>query len=56
MSDLKTISLFDTFIYRAEVPKYLKDDKFMSVCNENTNKAIKNTQQKIMERQKRYRF
>ena len=32
--------------------KYLKDDNFMSVCNENTNKAIKNTQQKIMERQK----
>ena len=47
MSDLKTISLFDTLIYQAEIPKYLDDKDFMSVCNEHTDKAIKNTQQKI---------
>ena len=54
MSDLKTISLFDTLIYQAEIPKYLGDKDFMSVCNEHTDKAIKNTQQKIEERQKKY--
>ena len=54
MSDLKTISLFDTLIYQAEIPKYLDDKDFMSVCNEHTDKAIKNTQQKIEERQKKY--
>ena len=54
MSDLKTISLFDTLIYQAEIPEYLNDKDFMSVCNEHTNKAIKNTQQKIEERQKKY--
>ena len=54
MSNLKTISLFDTLIYQAEIPKYLNDKDFMSVCNEHTDKAIKNTQQKIKERQKKY--
>ena len=54
MSDLKTISLFDTLIYQAEIPEYLNDKDFMSVCNEHTDKAIKNTQQKIEERQKKY--
>ena len=54
MSNLKTISLFDTLIYQAEIPKYLNDKDFMSVCNEHTDKAIKNTQQKIEERQKKY--
>ena len=54
MSNLKTISLFDTLIYQAEIPKYLGDKDFMSVCNEHTDKAIKNTQQKIEERQKKY--
>ena len=54
MSNLKTISLFDTLIYQAEIPKYLDDKDFMSVCNEHTDKAIKNTQQKIEERQKKY--
>ena len=47
MSDLKTISLFDTLIYQAEIPEYLNDKDFMNVCNEHTEKAIKNTQQKI---------
>ena len=54
MTELKTISLFDTFIYQAEIPKYLKDKDFMAVCNENTDKAIRNTQEKIKERQKKY--
>ena len=54
MSNLKTISLFDTLIYQAEIPKYLNEKDFMSVCNEHTDKAIKNTQQKIEERQKKY--
>ena len=54
MGGLKTISLFDTLIYQAEIPKYLDDKDFMSVCNEYTDKAIKNTQQKIEERQKKY--
>ena len=54
MSDLKTISLFDTLIYQAEIPEYLNDKDFMNVCNEHTEKAIKNTQQKIEERQKKY--
>jgi len=55
MTELKTISLFDTFIYQAEIPKYLNDKDFMTVCNEHTDKAIKNTQQKIIERQKKYK-
>ena len=55
MTELKTISLFDTFIYQAEIPKYLNDKDFMNVCNEHTDKAIKNTQQKIIERQKKYK-
>ena len=54
MSDLKTISLFDTLIYQAEIPEYLSNKDFMDVCNEHTDKAIKNTQQKIEERQKKY--
>ena len=54
MSDLKTISLFDTLIYQAEIPEYLNDKDFISVCDEHTDKAIKNTQQKIEERQKKY--
>ena len=54
MSDLKTVSLFDTFVYQAEIPKYLDNKDFMAACNEHTDKAIKNTQQKIEERQKKY--
>ena len=54
MSNLKTISLFDTLIYQAEIPEYLSNKDFMDVCNEHTDKAIKNTQQKIEERQKKY--
>ena len=54
MSNLKTISLFDTLIYQAEIPEYLSNKDFMDVCNEHTDKAIKNTQQKIEERQKKF--
>ena len=54
MSELHSFSLFDTILYKAEVPEYLKNKDFMSVCNEHTEKAIKNTQQKIKERQKKY--
>ena len=55
MSELKSISLFDTILYQAHVPKYLEDKDFMAVCNENTDKAIKNTQQKIDERNKKFK-
>ena len=55
MSELKSISLFDTILYQAHVPKYLEDKDFMAVCNENTDKAIKNTQQKIDKRNKKFK-
>ena len=55
MSELKSISLFDTILHQAHVPKYLEDKDFMAVCNENTDKAIKNTQQKINERNKKFK-
>ena len=55
MSELKSISLFDTILYQARIPKYLEDKDFMAVCNENTDKAIKNTQQKIDERNKKFK-
>ena len=51
----KSILLFDTILYQAYIPKYLEDKDFMAVCNENTNKAIKNTQQKIDERNKKFK-
>ena len=54
MSDLKSISFFDTLVYQAEIPEYLSNKDFMDVCNEHTDEAIKNTQQKIEERQKKY--
>ena len=55
MSELKSISLFDTILYQAHVPKYLEDKDFIAVCNENTDKAIKNTQQKIDQRNKKFK-
>ena len=30
MSDLKTVSLFDTFVYQAEIPKYLDNKDFIA--------------------------
>ena len=40
MSDLKTVSLFDTFVYQAELPEYLDNKDFMAACDEHTDKAI----------------
>jgi len=45
MSDLKSISFFDTLIYQAEIPKYLDDKDFMAVCDEYTDKAIADAKQ-----------
>jgi len=53
MSDLKTVSLFDTFVYQAELPKYLDDKDFMVACNEYTDKAILDAKQSIDERHKK---
>ena len=52
MSDLKTVSLFDTFIYQSEIPEYLEDKDFMAVCDEHTNKAILDAKQTIEDRHK----
>ena len=41
MSELKSISLFDTILYQAHVPKYLEDKDFMAVCNEIQTKLLK---------------
>ena len=43
MSDLKTVSLFDTFVYQTDLPEYLEDKDFMAVCDEHINKAIDET-------------
>ena len=53
MSDLKTVSLFDTFVYQAEIPKYLDNKDFMAACNEHTDKAIADAKQSIDERHKK---
>ena len=53
MSNLKTVSLFDTFVYQAELPEYLDNKDFMSVCNEHTNKAIDDAKETIEDRHKK---
>ena len=53
MSDLKSISFFDTLIYQAEIPEYLDDKDFMAVCDEHTDKAIADAKQSIDERHKK---
>ena len=53
MSDLKTVSLFDTFVYQAEIPKYLDNKDFMAACDEHTNKAIADAKETIDERHKK---
>ena len=53
MSDLKTISLFDTFVYQADLPEYLENKDFMAACNEHTNKAIDEAKESIDERHKK---
>ena len=52
MSDLKTISLFDTFVYQTHIPKYLEDKDFMVACNEHTDKAINEAKESIEDRHK----
>ena len=54
MSDLKSISFFDTLIYQAEIPEYLEDKDFMAVCDEHTDKAIADAKQSIDERHKKF--
>ena len=53
MSNLKTVSLFDTFVYQAEIPKYLDNKDFMDACNEHTDKAIADAKQIIDDRYKK---
>ena len=53
MSDLNTISLFDTFVYQAYLPEYLEDKDFMAACNEHTNKAIDEAKESINKRHKK---
>ena len=53
MSDLKTVSLFDTFVYQTHIPKYLEDKDFMAACNEHTNKAIDEAKESIAARHKK---
>jgi len=53
VSDLKTISLFDTFVYQADLPEYLENKDFMAACNEHTNKAIDEAKESIDERHKK---
>ena len=53
MSDLKTVSLFDTFVYLAEIPKYLDNKDFMAACNEHTDKAIAEAKETIEDRHKK---
>ena len=55
MSDLHSFSLFDTILYKAEVPEYLKNKDFMSVCNEYTDQAISNAKKLIDERNKKFK-
>jgi len=53
VSDLKTISLFDTFVYQTDLPEYLEDKDFMAVCDEHTDKAILDAKQSIEDRHKK---
>ena len=56
MSELHSFSLFDTILYKAEVPKYLKNKNFMSVCDEHTDQAISNAKKLIDERNKKFKI
>ena len=53
MSDLKTVSLFDTFVYQADLPEYLDNKDFMAACDEHTDKAIADAKQSIDDRHKK---
>ncbi len=56
MSELHSFSLFDTILYKAEVPEYLKNKDFMSVCDEHTDQAISNAKKLIGERNKKFKI
>ena len=56
MSELKSISLFDTILYKADLPEYLKNKDFMSVCDEYTDQAISNAKKLIDERNKKFKM
>ena len=53
MSDLKTVSLFDTFVYQVELPEYLEDKDFMAACDKHTDKAIDEAKESIAARHKK---
>ena len=54
MSNIETVSLFDTLLYQTQLPEYLEDKDFMAVCDEHTNKAIADAKQSIDERHKKF--
>ena len=56
MSELHSFSLFDTILYKAEIPEYLKNKDFMSVCDEHTDQAISNAKKLIDERNKKFKI
>tara|TARA_R100000655_G_scaffold72441_1_gene110967 strand:+ start:460 stop:1122 length:663 start_codon:yes stop_codon:yes gene_type:complete len=55
MSELHSISLFDTILYKTYLPEYLENKEFMSVCDEHTDKAISNAKNLIDERNKKFK-
>ena len=55
MSDLHSFSLFDTILYKAELPEYLDNKDFINVCDEHTDQAISNTKKLIDERNKKFK-
>ena len=55
MSELNSISLFDTILYKTYLPEYLDNKDFMSVCDEYTDKAISNAKNLIDERNKKFK-
>ena len=55
MSDLHSFSLFDTILYKAELPEYLDNKDFINVCDEHTDQAISNTKKLIYERNKKFK-
>ena len=55
MSDLHSFSLFDTILYKAELPEYLDNKDFINVCDEHTDQAISNTKKLIDERNNKFK-
>jgi len=54
MSNIETVSLFDTLLYQTQLPEYLEDKDFMAVCDEHTNKAIIDAKQSIDKRHNKF--